>query len=82
LEEIDPQWFGYTPERRRERAEELGVQIGEDLVDHEVTRRVFEKRFEEVADDPCVVRWRVPTVLVPLAEAESRRCFGGWTFAN
>jgi len=67
LEEIDPQWFAYTPARRRERAEELGVQIGEDLVDHEVTQQVFEKRFEEKTDNPCFVT-HVPTVLVPLAK--------------
>ncbi|MEQ1841294.1 MAG: amino acid--tRNA ligase-related protein, partial [Verrucomicrobiales bacterium] len=67
LEEIDPQWFSYTPERRRERAEELGVQIGEDLVDHEVTQQVFEKKFEEKSDNPCFVT-HVPTVLVPLAK--------------
>jgi lysyl-tRNA synthetase class 2 len=67
IEVVDPQWFSYTPERRRERAEELGVHIGEDLVDHEVTQQIFEKLVEEKTDNPCFVT-HVPTVLVPLAK--------------
>jgi lysyl-tRNA synthetase, class II len=67
IEGIDPEWFRYTPERRRERAVELGVTIGEDLVDHEVTQQIFEKLVEEKTDNPCFVT-HVPTILVPLAK--------------
>jgi lysyl-tRNA synthetase class 2 len=67
VEGIDPQWFARTPEDRRRRAAELGVQIGEDLVDHEVTQQIFEKLVEEKTDNPCFVT-HVPTVLVPLAK--------------
>lgn len=67
VEGIDPQWFARTPEDRRRRAAELGVQIGEDLVDHEVTQQIFEKLVEEKTDHPCFVT-HVPTVLVPLAK--------------
>jgi lysyl-tRNA synthetase class 2 len=67
IEAIDPEWFSYTPDRRRERAGELGVQIGEELVDHEVTQQIFEKLVEEKTDNPCFVT-HVPTQLVPLAK--------------
>jgi lysyl-tRNA synthetase class 2 len=67
IEGIDPQWFSYTAERRRERAGELGVQIGDDLVDHEVTQQIFEKLVEEKTDNPCFVT-HVPAILVPLAK--------------
>jgi len=67
LEEIDPKWFQYSPEKRRQRCEEWGVQIHEEMADHEVTQQVFEKLVEEKTDDPCFVT-QVPTQLVPLAK--------------
>ncbi len=67
IEEIDPEWFSYSADRRRERAEEWGLHIGEELVDHEVTQQVFEKLVEEKTDHPCFVT-HVPTLLVPLAK--------------
>jgi len=67
IEEIDPEWFAYSPDRRRERAAELGVHVGDELVDHEVTQQIFEKLVEEKTDDPLFVT-HVPTLLVPLAK--------------
>ena len=63
---IDPQWFEHTPERRRERAAELGVEIGERLEDYEVTQHIFEKLVEEKQMDPLFVT-HCPKELVPLA---------------
>ena len=63
---IDPQWFDHTPERRRERAAELGVEIGERLEDYEVTQHIFEKLVEEKQMDPLFVT-HCPKELVPLA---------------
>ena len=63
---IDPQWFDYTPERRRARAAELGVEIGERLEDYEVTQHIFEKLVEEKQMDPLFVT-HCPKELVPLA---------------
>ncbi len=67
IEEIDPDWFGYTPDKRRARCAELDVQINPDMEDYEVTQQVFEKLVEEKTQDPCFVT-RVPKELVPLAK--------------
>lgn len=64
---VDPDWFEYTPERRRQRCEELGVQVHTAMEDHEVTQQVFEKLIEEKTDNPCFVTG-VPAQLVPLAK--------------
>ena len=56
--------------RRRDaaqRCEELGVQISENMEDHEVIQQVFEKMVEEKTFDPCFVT-RVSSELVPLAK--------------
>lgn len=66
LREIDPEWFHYTPERRRERCGELGVEISPEMADHEATQQVFEKLIEEKTFNPCFVT-HVPAELVPLA---------------
>ena len=65
--EIDPEWFNYTPEKRRERCGELGVEISPAMEDYEVTQQVFEKLIEEKTFDPCYVT-HVPKELVPLAK--------------
>ncbi|MFT5402496.1 MAG: lysyl-tRNA synthetase class 2 [Verrucomicrobiales bacterium] len=65
--EIDPQWFEYTDEKRRERCRELGVEISSGMEDYEVTQQVFEKLIEEKMFDPCYVT-HVPKELVPLAK--------------
>jgi lysyl-tRNA synthetase class 2 len=64
---IDPQWFDYSPERRRERCAELGVEISANMEDYEVTQQIFEKLIEEKTFDPCYVT-HVPAELVPLAK--------------
>ncbi len=67
LEEIDPEWWNHTPEKRRECCAELGVEISENMEDYEVTQQVFEKRIEEKTLDPLYVT-HVPKELVPLAK--------------
>ncbi len=66
IREIDPQWFDYTDERRRERCAELGVEINPRMADYEVTQQVFEKLIEEKTFDPLFVT-HCPKELVPLA---------------
>ncbi|MBN8460313.1 MAG: lysine--tRNA ligase [Verrucomicrobia bacterium] len=60
-------FFDLTPEGRRQRCEELGVQISPEMEDHEVIQQVFEKLVEEKTFDPCFVT-RVSSQLVPLAK--------------
>jgi lysyl-tRNA synthetase class 2 len=60
-------FFTITPEQRRERCDQLGVQISPDMEDHEVVQQVFEKLVEEKSFDPCFVT-RVSSQLVPLAK--------------
>jgi lysyl-tRNA synthetase class 2 len=67
LREIDPEWFNYTPEKRRERCAELGVEINPRMADYEVTQQVFEKLVEEKTFDPLFVT-HCPKELVPLAK--------------
>ncbi len=65
--EIDPEWFNYTSEKRRERCIELGVEINPRMADYEVTQQVFEKLVEEKTFDPLFVT-HCPKELVPLAK--------------
>jgi lysyl-tRNA synthetase class 2 len=67
IREIDPEWFNYTSEKRRERCAELGVEISARLADYEVTQQVFEKLVEEKTFDPLFVT-HCPKELVPLAK--------------
>jgi len=67
IREIDPEWFNYTSEKRRERCAELGVEINPRLADYEVTQQVFEKLVEEKTFDPLFVT-HCPKELVPLAK--------------
>jgi len=67
IREVDPEWFNYTSERRRERCTELGVEINPRLADYEVTQQVFEKLVEEKTFDPLFVT-HCPKELVPLAK--------------
>jgi len=60
-------FFDITPAERRTRCEEKGVQISENMEDHEVVQQVFEKLVEEKTFDPCFVT-RVSSELVPLAK--------------
>src|SRR5213592_2679240 len=47
IREIDPEWFSYTSEKRRERCPELGIEVNPRMADYEVTHQVFEKLVEE-----------------------------------
>ena len=67
IREIDPEWFNYTAEKRRQRCAELGVEISPQMVDYEVTQQVFEKLVEEKTFDPLFVT-HCPKELVPLAK--------------
>ena len=67
LRGVDPQWFEYSAEQRLQRAQELGVEIGENFEDYEVTQHVFEKLVEEKQFNPLFVT-HCPKELVPLAK--------------
>ena len=67
LKGVDPQWWDYTPEQRKARAAELGVEIGANFEDYEVTQHVFERLVEAVQMDPLYVT-HCPKQLVPLAK--------------
>ena len=60
-------FFDLTPEQRRTKCGELGVQISEGMEDYEVVQQVFEKLVEEKTFDPCFVT-RVASELIPLAK--------------
>jgi lysyl-tRNA synthetase, class II len=60
-------WFELTPEARRDRARELGAEIGHDYEDFEVTGAVFEKLIEPTLIQPTLVT-HLPKELVPLAK--------------
>lgn len=64
---VDAKWFDYTPEERLKRAAELGVEIGENFEDYEVTQHVFERLVEARQFDPLFVT-HCPKELVPLAK--------------
>jgi lysyl-tRNA synthetase class 2 len=59
-------WFELSPEGRRARAAELGVEIAPGFTDFEVTQHVFEKLVEEKTFNPLFVT-HCPAELVPLA---------------
>ncbi|MDQ6810194.1 MAG: lysine--tRNA ligase [Verrucomicrobiota bacterium] len=67
IREIDPEWFGYSSEKRRQRCGELGVEVNARMADYEVTQQVFEKLVEEKTFDPLYVT-HCPKELVPLAK--------------
>jgi lysyl-tRNA synthetase class 2 len=67
IREVDPEWFSYTSEKRRERCAQLGVEINPRMADYEVTQQVFEKLIEEKTFDPLFVT-HCPKELVPLAK--------------
>jgi len=67
LKSIDPKWYDYTPEERKARAKELGVEIGANFEDYEVTQHVFERLIEAKQFDPLYVT-HCPKELVPLAK--------------
>lgn len=60
-------WLDISPEERRKRCEELGVEISPGMEDLDVTQQVFEKLVEEKIYDPCFVT-HVAKDLIPLAK--------------
>lgn len=60
-------WLDITPEQRRARCGELGVEVSPDLSDLDVTQQIFEKLVEEKIYNPCFVT-HVAKDLVPLAK--------------
>ena len=59
-------WFTITPETRRERCAQLGVEISPSMEDFEVSNQVFEKLVEAKTRNPLFVT-HLPKELVPLA---------------
>jgi lysyl-tRNA synthetase class 2 len=60
-------WFEISPAERRQRAHDLGAEIGKEYVDYEVTGAVFEKLIEPTLIQPTFVT-HLPKELVPLAK--------------
>ena len=60
-------WFQLGLAGKKTRARECGVQVADDMVEHEVTQQVFEKLIEEKTLDPLYVT-HLPKELVPLAK--------------
>jgi lysyl-tRNA synthetase class 2 len=60
-------WFELTPGQRRERALQLGAELGKDYEDFEVTQAVFEKLIEPTLINPVFVT-HAPKQLIPLAK--------------
>jgi len=67
IEEAAPGWFSLTPEQRRAKCHEMGVELSPEMADFEVTQHVFEKLVEEKTFNPCFVT-HCPKELVPLAK--------------
>jgi lysyl-tRNA synthetase len=60
-------WFEISPVERRQRAHDLGAEIGKEYEDFEVTGAVFEKLIEPTLIQPTFVT-HLPKELVPLAK--------------
>jgi lysyl-tRNA synthetase class 2 len=66
-EKAGADWFEIFPAERRQRAHDLGAEIGKEYVDYEVTGAVFEKLIEPTLIQPTFVT-HLPKELVPLAK--------------
>ena len=71
IREIDPAWFEYPSEKRRDRCAELQIEINPRMADYEVTQQLFEKLVEEKTVDPLFVT-HCPKELVPLARQNTQ----------
>jgi lysyl-tRNA synthetase class 2 len=60
-------WFEVSPAERRDRAVNLGAEIGKEYEDFEVTQAVFEKLIEPTLINPTFVT-HAPKELIPLAK--------------
>jgi lysyl-tRNA synthetase class 2 len=65
-EKAGADWFEVAPAVRRQRAHDLGAEIGKEYEDFEVTGAVFEKLIEPTLIQPTFVT-HLPKELVPLA---------------
>jgi lysyl-tRNA synthetase class 2 len=66
-EKAGADWFDISPTERRQRAHDLGAEIGKEYEDFEVTGAVFEKLIEPTLIQPTFVT-HLPKELVPLAK--------------
>jgi lysyl-tRNA synthetase class 2 len=66
-EKAGADWFDISPETRRQRAHDLGAEIGKEFEDFEVTNAVFSKFIEPTLINPTFVT-HLPKELVPLAK--------------
>ena len=66
-EKAGADWFEISPTERRQRAHDLGAEIGKEYEDFEVTGAVFEKLIEPTLIQPTFVT-HLPKELVPLAK--------------
>jgi len=66
-EKAGADWFDISPAERRQRAHDLGAEIGKEYEDFEVTGAVFEKLIEPTLIRPTFVT-HLPKELVPLAK--------------
>jgi len=66
-EKAGADWFDITPAERRQRAHDLGAEIGKEYEDFEVTNAVFGKLIEPTLINPTFVT-HLPKELVPLAK--------------
>lgn len=66
-EKAGADWFDISPAERRQRAHDLGAEIGKEYEDFEVTGAVFEKLIEPTLINPTFVT-HLPKELVPLAK--------------
>ena len=69
-EKAGADWFDITPAERRQRAHDLGAEIGKEYEDFEVTGAVFEKLIEPTLIQPTFVT-HLPKQLVPLAKVSA-----------
>ena len=66
-EKAGADWFDVSPAERRQRAHDLGAEMGKEYEDFEVTGAVFEKLIEPTLIQPTFVT-HLPKELVPLAK--------------
>ena len=66
-EKAGANWFDISPAARRQKAHDLGAEIGKEYEDFEVTGAVFEKLIEPTLIQPTFVT-HLPKELVPLAK--------------
>jgi lysyl-tRNA synthetase class II len=66
-EKAGADWFDISAQERRQRAHDLGAEIGKEYEDFEVTGAVFEKLIEPTLIQPTFVT-HLPKELVPLAK--------------